>query len=202
MFSSSEQPQMKVQAPLPGLKHLVLEQMSDEAFWEYARQRAYTLPDVSLRAEYLECKLHDKLCLVALRDLAEVLPPPHRLARLPGMPAWMAGVMAWRGETIAVVNLALYLLPDREGDISWEADGMLLVAGQIGQALGLLVPALGSTSTIEFEQITALTTPTGFKLEDEAEIVGGNYADLTILKIPALLTALVQQIGMAATYHG
>ena len=193
---------MEVQASLPGSNPLALEQMSDEAFWEYARQRAPIQPEVSLRAEYLECKLHDTLCLIALRDLAEVLQSPHRLARLPGMPAWMAGVMAWRGETIAVVNLALYLLPDQEDDISWEADGMLLVAGQAGQALGLLVPALGFTSTIEFEQITVLTTFTGFKREDEAEIVGGSYADLPILKISALLTALVQQIGMAATYHG
>src|SRR5258708_32575504 len=110
MSSSSEQPQVGVSVPLPGLNTLELEQISDEKFWLYARQRARTLPEVSLRAEYLECYLHNQMCLIALHDLAEVLSPPHRLARLPGMPGWMTGIMSWRGETIALVNIDLYLL--------------------------------------------------------------------------------------------
>lgn len=202
MSSSSEQPQVGISVPLPGLNTLELEQMSDEKFWQYAHKRASTLPDLSLRAEYLECYLHNQMCLVALHDLAEVLPPPHRMARLPGMPGWMAGIMAWRGETIAVVNLDLYLQGNAANSFAWETDGMLLVAGQAGQALGLLVPSLGLTSTIEIEQITALKAPIGFALADEAEVIEGSHATLPILKISALLTRLVQQIGTTATHHG
>lgn len=175
--------------------------MNDEEFWKYARQRAHNVPELPSHAEYLECKLSGKACLVALRDLAEVLPPPHRFARLPGMPAWMAGIMAWRGETIAVVNLDLYLLPPPDADLSRVTDGMLLVLRSAGRTLGLLVPALGFTSTIEFEQVSPLAGSAGFALADDAGVVVGIYENMPILNIPALLAGLVQQIGMA-TSHG
>jgi chemotaxis signal transduction protein len=200
-MSSSEQQKVDIRTPSRGLNLQDLERMSDEEFWEYARQRACAVPELPSHAEYLECKLSSNACLIALRDLAEVLSPPHRLARLPGMPSWMAGIMAWRGETVAIVDLDLYLLGSREVDSSRPPEGMLLIASQIGQTLGLLVPAIGFTATIEFEQITAPSAPAGYVPVGEAEIVEGIYADLPILNISALLTRLVQQIGIAA-YHG
>ena len=201
MSSSSEQQNMDSSTSLPELSIQDLEQMNDEEFWKYARRRAHSIPELPSRAEYLECKLSGKACLVALRDLAEVLPPPHRFARLPGMPAWMAGIMAWRGETIAVVNLDLYLLPTGDAGLSRAADGMLLVLHATERTLGLLVPALGFTTTIEFEQIAALAGSTGFALAKDSEVVEGIYENVPILNIPALLAGLVQQIGMA-TSHG
>jgi chemotaxis signal transduction protein len=184
------------------LNPLKLVQMSDEEFWDYARQRASAIPASLSCAEYLECQLQGENCLIALDNLAEVLPPPHRLARLPEMPVWMAGIMSWRGEVIAVVNLDRYLFASETHDYAWETNGMLMVVGKSGQLLGLLVPALGFTSTIEFEQIQPQQTPTGFAIQDEAGIVEGCYSNQPIVNISSLLTRLVREIGTAAEYHG
>jgi len=175
--------------------------MSEEEFWEYARQRAHAIPELPSRAEYLECKLDRGSCLVALRDLAEVLPPPHRLARLPGMPAWMAGIMAWRGETIAVVSLDAYLWSAHASSLPRATDGMLLVTHTANRTLGLLVAALGFTTTVEYEKISASPGSADRGNGEETGIVEGMYADVPILNMSALLTDLVQQIGMA-TAHG
>lgn len=200
MSSSSEQQNVETHTPLPGGNIQDLEGMNDEEFWSYARQRARIISEQPSHTEYIECKLSTHACLLAFRDLAEVLPPPHRLARLPGMPTWMVGIMAWRGETIAVINLDRYLLGNRESATSWMADGMVLVASQDDLALGLLVPALGFTSTIAREQIIPPTTPSSFAFAESATIVTGVYTDLPILNMSTLLTGLARQIGMAA-YH-
>src|SRR5579859_5284374 len=158
MSFSSEQQNSDIRTPLPELNIQDLEQMNDEEFWNYARQRARFVSEQPSHAEYLECKLSGSTCLVPLSDLAEVLPPPYRLALLPGMPEWMAGIMAWRGETIAVVNLDLYFSFSQNPNLPRATDGMLLVVYSPGQALGLLVSALGMTTTIELEEITPLAT--------------------------------------------
>jgi chemotaxis signal transduction protein len=200
-MSSFEQWKRDIYTPLPGLNIQDLERMKEEDFWEYVRQRAHAVSEPPSHAEYLECKLSNKACLIALRDLAEVLPPPHRLARLPEMPAWMVGIMAWRSETIAVVNLDLYLLSGQEAAIPQPTEGMLLIASQPGQALGLLVPAIGFTSTIELEQIVPLPVATKSMLAEETGIIAGIYTDLPILNIPRLLAGLIQQIRTTAD-HG
>lgn len=200
MLSSSEQP-MDSFPVLPEVSIQALEQMSEDEFWEYARQRVHTVPELPSRAEYLECKLDRGTCLVALRDMAEVLPPPHRLARLPGMPIWMTGIMAWRGETIAVVSLDTYLWSAHNPPLRGAADGMLLVVHTENRTLGLLVAALGFTTTIEHEKISASPDSPDLRPGEGAGIVEGMYADIPILNMSALLTDLVQQIGMA-TAHG
>lgn len=201
MSSSSEQQNVDARAPLPGVTMQELEQMSDEEFWNYARQRARALPELPSHAEYIECKLSTHACLIAFQDLAEVLPPPHRLARLPGMPVWMAGIMAWRGETIAVVNLDLYLSDPQHNASSWLADSMLLIAICSGLVMGLLVPALGFTSTIALEQIVAPASANAGPLTSDPTLVMGIYADLPILTISTLLTRLAQQIGMVTKHE-
>lgn len=201
MSSSSEQQPTDNSVSLPELSIQKLERMGEEEFWSYARQRAHIVPESPSRAEYVECKLGSGTCLVALRDLAEVLSPPHRLARLPGMPFWMAGIMAWRGETIAVVNLDVYILPVPTLPFPQVVDSMLLVAHTHNQTLGLLVPALGFTTTIEFEKISAFNGSSNPALAGKASIVEGVYTDIPVLNISALLAELVQQIGMA-TAHG
>lgn len=200
MLPSSEQP-MDSSPVLPEMSILDLERMSEDEFWEYARQRAHIVPELPSRAEYLECKLDRGTCLIALRDLAEVLPPPHRLARLPGMPAWMAGIMAWRGETIAVVSLDTYLWSAHSPSLHSAADGMLLVIHTEKRTLGLLVAALGFTTTFEQEKISASPDSPGQGPGEGAGIVEGMYADVPVLNMSALLADLVQQIGMA-TAHG
>lgn len=174
--------------------------MSDEEFWNYARQRAHAAPELPSHAEYVDCRLSGGPCLIPLNDLAEVIPPPYRLARLPGMPAWMAGIMAWRGETIAVVNLDLYFFFPQSADLPLLNNSALLIVHAVGRALGLLVPSLGMTMAVKAEEIVPLDSPHGLPAQ-EAGIFEGMYADRPILNISALLASLVQQIGMA-TAHG
>lgn len=201
MSSSSEQHNVRpMPTPLPNVTVQELERMNDEEFWNYARQREQMLPEPPSHAEYIECKLSTHACLIAFQDLAEVLPPPHRLACLPSMPTWMAGIMAWRGETIAVVNLDLYLLGAKQGNAAWAADSMLLVASHDAVVMGLLVPTLGFTSAIALEQIIPYVESSGFALTLDAALVTGIYADLPILTVSTLLIQLAQQIGIA-DYH-
>jgi len=202
MSSSWELPQADLPIPLPGMNPLKLVQMSDKEFWDYARQRASATPVSLSCAEYLECQLQGENCLIALDKLAEVLSPPHRLARLPEMPVWMAGILSWRGEVIAVVNLERYLFAPEVYNRAWEGNGMLVVVGKSGQSLGLLVPKLGFTPTIELEEIQPPQIPKGFAIQDEAGIVEGCYSNQPIVNISSLLTRLVREIGTAAEYHG
>ena len=201
MSFSSEQQSTDIHAPLPELNIQDLEQMNDEEFWNYARQRARMVSEPPARADYLACELSGGSCLIPLDDLAEVLPPPYRLALLPGMPTWMVGIMAWRGETIAVVDLDLFFASSQNAAPPRTTDAMLLVVYSPGQALGLLVSAPGLTTTIELEQVTPLAPSTHALLTQHAEFFKGMHTDTPIINISALLANLVQQIGMATT-HG
>ena len=199
MSFSWEQHNEDIRSPLPELNIQDLEQMSDEEFWDYARQRARFVVDPPSHADYLECKLSGSTCLVPLNNLAEVLPPPYRLALLPGMPAWMTGIMAWRGETIAVVNLDLYL--SLSPTLPQMMESILLVAcSSSGPTLGLLVPAPALTTTIDLATIVPLET-TNEALLLCADVFSGMHVTIPILNVSALLANLVQQIGMA-TSHG
>ncbi len=177
--------------------------MTDEAFWEYARQRAHLVPEAPSYTEYIECKLSNKTCMISLRDLMEVLSPPHRMARLPDMPIWMTGIMAWRGEIIAVANLDRYLWHTNETNTSWTANGIVVVLCQNTEVLGLLIPELGLTSTIEAEEIVPLADNSLLALAcgEGADIIAGLYKDSPVLNAPSLLKNLIQEIG-AAAYHG
>lgn len=199
MSASSEQHKMHpIQTPLPSVTLQELERMSDEEFWNYARLRERTRPELSSYIEYIECHLTNYTCLIAFQHLAEVMPPPYRLARLPHMPPWMAGMMVWRGAAIAVVNLDLYLGGTKLNDAPWiVAEDMLLVAIQGDMVVGLLVPALGSTSAIAPEHVVPLSLSRSVVLTLNPTLVTGMYTEKPILNIPTLLPQLVQQIGMA-----
>jgi chemotaxis signal transduction protein len=184
--------------PLDGLPANDLEQMSDEEFWNYARGRASVVPQNSSQEEdyqdqYLECELSWGNCLIPLNAIVEVVPPPHRFAQLPVTPGWVRGLVSWRGETIAVIDLDLYL----RGASASPLDGILLVASHAGVTVGLLVPGVGLTTSVQFEQMK----PSMFYTPIRAGVVRGVYAEEPVLDVPALLPDVVQQIGMAA-HHG
>lgn len=187
--------------PLHGLSAYNFEQMSDEEFWNYARKRASVVPQISSQEEdyqdqYLECKLSWGNCLIPLKTIVEVVPPPHRFAQLPVTPGWMRGLVAWRGETFAVIDLDMYLC----GVSASPLDGMLLVASHTDLTVGLLVPGVGLTTTVQFEQMNPSTEPSMFYTPIRAGVVRGVYAEEPVLDISALLPDVVQQIGMAAHY--
>ncbi len=184
--------------PLDGLSTYSLEQMSDEEFWNYARQRAsvasrISFPEQDDQDQYLECKLSSGYCLLPLRAIIEVVPPPHRFARLPSTPGWMCGITAWHGETIAVIDLDLYL----SGTGNSSPDAMLLVASHAELTIGLLIPGVGQTTTVQLEQMMPATTlecepaTAGSQGSAQEDVVRGIYDGRTVLDAPALLSDVV-----------
>ncbi|GAC1567596.1 MAG: hypothetical protein NVS3B14_14140 [Ktedonobacteraceae bacterium] len=135
-------------------------------------------------------------CFVPLHALEEVLPAPHRFAHLPLTPRWMPGVLAWRGEIMAVVNLEEYL-SDLAAPLS---GGMLLVARHPECVVGLRVPAVGSTVMIEPEQLTPSITPLLPYTPARAGNVSGVYAGCPVLDVAALLHDVTLQVRMAAQH--
>ncbi len=187
--------------PQNGLSAHDLEQMSDEEFWTYARKRASVGPQISshegdYQDHYLECELSRGKCLIPLKVVAEVVPPPHRFVKLPMTPGWMCGIVAWRHETIAVIDLDMYLY----GTDTSHFDGMMLVASYADLTVGLLVPAIGLTTTVQFEQMIPSTGPSMFYTPMRAGMLSGEHAEAPVLDVFALLPDVVQQIGMAAHY--
>jgi len=108
----------------------------------------------------------------------------------------MCGLVAWRGEAIAVIDLDMYL----SGVNVSPLDGMLLVINHADLTVGLLVPGVGLTTTVQFEQMNLSTGPSVFYTPMRAGVVRGIYAEEPVLDVSALLPDVVQQIGMAAHY--
>ena len=171
-----------------------LAQLSDEEFWDYARKLAHHVPAAAQPEEYVPCKLSRGDCLIPLTALYEVVHPPHRLALLPAIPEWMPGIVAWRGETIAVIDLDAYLsgypadLPD---------ESILLVANYAGLPIGLLVPTIGQTTPLQSGGVYQLPS---WYLSLRAAFVKGLQGEAPVLDLPLLLAHAVQQIETAALY--
>jgi len=119
-----------------------LEQLNEEEFWSHARRLASQAPSATgTPQEYLRCELRSGNYLIPLAALHEVVSTtydarkPHAYALLPAAPAWMVGLVAWRGETIAVIDLDAYLLTtisEPEDDPPSTPPSTLLIASREG----------------------------------------------------------------------
>ncbi len=161
-------------SPLDAFPAQRLGNMPEEEFWAFARKQAGgdAVSPSSANAQagqYLECVLRQRTCLLPLAAIEEVIPSPARYALLPAMPRWMPGLAAWRGEVMAVVNLEAYL----SGIDLPSTGGLLLCMRHADLALGLFLPAIGPTITLDDGQRT------------------------DVLDIDALLADVVRQIRMA-----
>ncbi|HLQ28568.1 MAG TPA: chemotaxis protein CheW [Ktedonobacteraceae bacterium] len=204
------------------LQHL--EQLDDEGFWDYVRELAHQAPTAAIAnaqgEEYLECMLSRGRCLIPLTTLYELVlppPPPQRLAQLPATPEWMPGIVAWHGETIAVIDLDMYL----SGHATDLTNGMLLIANHAGLPIGLLVSRVGQTRPIQQSTMlhsslpdqpvhsrgdllplpagNGLSSPWEWCSPSRAALVRGVEAEALVLDISSLLADVVRQIEIAAS---
>jgi len=179
-----------------------LEQLSDEEFWQYARRLAQHVPAAAQPQEYLTCKLSKGNCLVPLSELYEIVRLPHHIALLPAIPAWMPCIVACRGDPIAVIDLNAYLSGSTR---HLQDESMLLIANHIGLPFGLLVPAIGQIVLAQSEvlsptvSVESLQQVAPWYLATRAPFVKGLHAEALVLNLPALLTAVAQQIEIAAS---
>ena len=75
-----------------------------------------------------------------------------------------------------------------------------MIANHNDKTVGLLVPGIGLTTTVQFEQVNPSIEPTVFYMPIRAGVIKGVYAEEPVLDISALLPDIVQQIGMGAHY--
>lgn len=81
--------------------------------------------------------------------VAEVGRPPS-LTRVPGVPAWLAGVANWRGRVLAVLDLRT-LLAAPAGPLDRRA--RLVVLNRAGVPVGLLTEGVEGTHLLHDEQV-------------------------------------------------
>jgi len=98
---------------------------------------------------------------VDLASVAEVGRAP-RVTRVPGLPAWMAGVANWRGRILPVLDLRS-LLGAESGAV--DANGRLLVLSEGGISVAMLVDSVdGTTSLTDIADFPAASAPAGAAL--------------------------------------
>jgi chemotaxis signal transduction protein len=177
-----------------------LEQLNDQEFWHHAAELA-AIPPPPTRTidEYLECDLEygreQGLALLPLASLREVVTATPRFTQLPSSPQWMPGLTAWRGEPIAVIDLAAFL-SQKQARI--RPDKLLLIAQYEHITLGLYATVLGSLAAFPAEQIQPLNTQTTQALQHCIDAIQGIYANALILHLPTILTTMVHHLQVAS----
>lgn len=192
-----------------------LAQLSEEAFWDYAHTLATVAPatpeqaPVRKQEEYLECVAASGRFLLPLSALYGIIPPPRQYTNLPGKPAWMIGLAAWRGNAIGVMDLSLYLTGRAASDQESLPPESLLVAHHGDVSLGMLVRSHGTIlpisdilSVVGNEQDNIPAISPEYEVARQMVSAGipgisGISADAIVLDVPSLLTDIVRQIELA-----
>jgi purine-binding chemotaxis protein CheW len=105
--------------------------------------------------------------------VAEVGRPPS-LTRIPGVPAWVAGVANWRGRVLAVLDLRPLLSAETT---QLDRRGRLVVLTRNGVTAGLLTEGVEGTADVDGESIEPslanLPTMTGALISGQVTDAGG-----------------------------
>src|SRR3981081_2856280 len=131
----------------------LLEQLNDEEFWCHVIEMASsTSANQDHTEEYLVCDPGVRPGIFPLVLLGEIVSPPHQLTLLPAVPSWMSGVVEWRGEMIAVVDLRAYLWNGTDSidsgtdpSLTNQHANLLLVVRFRDLVLGLMVLGVSTT---------------------------------------------------------
>jgi purine-binding chemotaxis protein CheW len=106
---------------------------------------------VATPEEVVVVRLGGSRYALPMEAVAEVGRPPG-LTRVPGLPAWLAGVANWRGRVLAVLDLRP-LLEAPAGEL--DRRGRLVVLHRGGVPVGLLTEGVEGTRELEPEQLEA-----------------------------------------------
>jgi purine-binding chemotaxis protein CheW len=106
---------------------------------------------VATPEEVVVVRLGGSRYALPMEAVAEVGRPPG-LTRVPGLPAWLAGVANWRGRVLAVLDLRP-LLEAPAGEL--DRRGRLVVLHRGGVPVGLLTEGVEGTREVEPEQLEA-----------------------------------------------
>jgi purine-binding chemotaxis protein CheW len=121
-----------------------------------------------------------------MSSVAEVGRPPS-LTRVPGLPAWVAGVANWRGRVLAVLDLRSLLAAD-PGQLDRRA--RLVVLSHAGARVGLLVESVAGGADLDAEEVEPalahLPESTGGLLAGQVTDADGPYGLLDLDAVVAL----------------
>ncbi len=145
----------------------------------------------TLPVELVMVRLSGSRYALPMAGVAEVGRPPV-LTRVPGLPAWVAGVANWRGRVLCVLDLRPLLTPDRPGgDVR---HGRLVVLAHGGLRVGLLVESVtGAVSlapTALEQTLLHLPATSGSLLAGQVTDADGPYGVLDLDAVLGLSSTL------------
>jgi len=182
-------------ATLRGSHAQYLEQLSDQDFWKHAQQLAQAPQPATLQTEeYIECAFEVGRALIPLPTLREILPAAHDLAQLPASPHWMLGITTWRGEPIAVIDLATYL---GQQPTNHSSHSVMLIAQLEEITLGLATTISNTPISLASRQDQSHTDTMKENWHLPGHSVQGFYAGIPILQLPTIVSAIVQQLRIS-----
>jgi len=186
----------------------MLEQLSDQEFWDHAQSLATQENRPSTTSEeYLECHTEQGHYLLPLQALCEVVPPPYKFTLLPLHPVWMLGITAWRGHVIPVVDLASYFIShatDEPGTTQHtypDTNSTLLILDNGNLPLGIQIASVGSIITLEHAQLVSPEQVPPWYPQHLLSTLLSVYNGSVILNPQVLIAEMMQQIKVSATYE-
>ncbi|MCW2620489.1 MAG: CheW protein [Frankiales bacterium] len=125
-----------------------------------------------------------------MESVAEVGRPPG-LTRVPGLPAWVAGLGNWRGRVLAVLDLRPLLAGVAE---PFDRRARLLVLFRDGVRVGLLTEGVDGTVQLDPEKVEPvpahLSSESGSLLAGQLSDASGPIAVLDLVAVLRLSEAL------------
>ncbi len=129
-----------------------------------------TQEQVAASTEVVVVRLGGGRFCLPMAAVAEVGRPP-ALTRVPGVPAWLAGVANWRGRVLAVLDLRPLLTVENRRS---ERAARLVVLHHASVTVGLLTEGVDGTRTLTEDQVeTSLAHLAG----SAADLLAGQTTD-------------------------
>lgn len=107
-------------------------------------------PGAAVPEEVVVVRLGGSRFALPMSAVAEVGRPP-ALTRVPGLPAWLAGVANWRGRVLAVIDLR----PLLEAADELDKRARLVVLNRGGVPVGLLTEGVEGTQLLDPDRVEA-----------------------------------------------
>jgi purine-binding chemotaxis protein CheW len=118
-------------------------------------------------------RLNDRLYGIDLHAVREIL-PVRRATRLPGSPAYVAGLINVRGTIVTVIDLGARL----DGNSSLRSDGSIILVEYRQKLVGIAVAEVNDVMMLPAESIERATARDG----EDASIVGlGRMHDKVVI---------------------
>jgi purine-binding chemotaxis protein CheW len=141
-------------------------------------------------AELVVVRLGGCRYALPMASVAEVGRPPS-LTRVPGLPAWVAGVANWRGRVLAVLDLRSLLAAPLD---DLDRRGRLVVLQHEGVRVGLLVEGVAGGAELDPDSVEPalahLPESTGNLLAGQVTDAEGPYGVLDLGAVLALAETL------------